>query len=148
MFAGFKAFFPFFGAYLAALVVPVTLEYIEIVEQDANGLRVMLPHELFKLFAGVEIAEFAEKGLRGVMFVEAVLRVYVGSVGGVEGNPQEDKAAVAVVFQFCALQPTEGAVDTQGEALRELVALAVLLRFECCKVHYRLPGNCFLEPWG
>lgn len=26
------------------------------------------------------------------------------------------------------------------------VTKAALLRLECCIVHYRLPGNCFLEP--
>lgn len=124
-----EALFPLRFGQMTFLVVPEAGEDVRIIQQDADGVRVGLPHQLADTLLAVQVAQLLQEAVEGGLFVEVDAVVDFRGVGGVEGDPQEDEAAVRVVVLFGTVEPAQGAVYAQAQILRVAVPLGALARF-------------------
>lgn len=60
--------------------------------------------------------------------------VNIGGVGGVEGDPQEDKAPVDIVSLLGTIEPTQRPMNTQGEVGMMAFAFLAMTGLECLMV--------------
>jgi hypothetical protein len=86
-----KALSPLLLADLAVLVIPEALKYEGVVQQRANAARELGPDQVLDQVGSVERTEFVQERLERGLLGKTVLLVDIGCVGGVEGDPQEDK---------------------------------------------------------
>lgn len=138
-----EALLPFGLGEPAVPVLPEQVEDIGIVEQGADAGGEFLPDEAVDQLIPVEVAELLEEvHERGLVGGPLAVVGFLG-VGGIEGDPQEDEAAIGVLRLLGALQPAEGAMDAQPEAGRVLLAHEAVAPFQLGagqRFHFRAPG--------
>ena len=120
---------PVLAAGQAVLMIPVGLEDEAVVEQHANPTGIAAPDQLVEAVVAVQLAQALQELAKQRTLGHAHLAQVVG-VGGVEGDPQEDEAAIVVIALLRALQPAQGPVDAQGDALGMVIALGTLAFLE------------------
>src|SRR5690554_4905782 len=124
-----KACFPVLAAGQTVLVVPVGLEDVAVVEQHADRPGVAAPNQLVEVVVAIQLTQALQELSQQPTLGHAHLAQVVG-VGGIEGDPQEDEAAILVIALLRALQPAQGPVDAKSDALGMVLALGALAFLE------------------
>ena len=86
----------------AVLMIPVSLEDAAAVEQYANRPGVAAPDHFVEVVVAVQLAQALQALAQQPTFGHEHLTQVV-SVGGIEGDPQEDEAVIVVIALLRAL---------------------------------------------
>ncbi len=112
-------------------MVPERLVHEAVIQQEPNGARVALPHQLVEQLLVVGVDEPVEEReqqprLREVAPARELLRV-----GRIEGKPEEDEASVMIVpLLLGAVKPAQRAVHAQAEGFGKGMAQLALAGLE------------------
>src|SRR5690606_14097286 len=105
------------------------------VQQHANVAGKLLPDQCVDALGLVQCAELLQKGLEGFLLGEPLLIINLSGVSRVEGDPQEDEAAIKVFGLFGPVEPTQGAMYAQTQIGMLSVTLLTMALFELLKRH-------------
>lgn len=93
-----------------------------------------MPGDLSQTLAVIQMVKVFQKLIGAALLAESPPAVNLWHISGVEGNPQEHKAAIRVGFLFGAVEQAEGAADAQPQVVGVAIPLPALTGFECAAV--------------
>lgn len=140
-----EAVLPIGKTRLAIEVAPERREHIAVVEQQSDLLGEARPDGVVDAMPLVEFDQCIKIGFESAPLAAAI-GFDVGSVCGIEADPQKDEADIGIVgFGFGSAQPADGAMDTQAHRVRKILAKRALLVFEQVEVQRRKHGSRILS---
>ena len=115
---------------LAVVIIPKGLIDEAVVQQQSDRTGKLCPDEVVQDVTLVEVYQLLQEVLKYFLFGGALLVADVIGVGGVEGNPQEDKFSVLVLTPLRPVQPAQRAMYPQRQVGGVTLTLCALSFFE------------------
>lgn len=130
-FAAVEPLLPILVTFHAVMVLPERLIDIGIVHDQPDRAGKFLPDGIIDHALAVEGQHLFQKAAEHAALGGGVHVRNVLGIGGVEGNPEKNEGAVAVVaILLGAVHPADRAMDPQAEIRMEAIAQPSLLVFE------------------